>query len=248
MAFTKTIEGGARSASPGLKSTVLAMCLGLAFTACSKDEDEVSVAEPAIQQSAEQEPAQSNPIAPPEKVFKKPTAEDEQTASDEESEADTSDEAEAESDLSDAEFEATEPEPEKIVFRKKSEGYLEWLAPTETNYNNAEVNVTLPNGVTETYRFESGEPIVLQGDLADGLYQWESVITPQIDETVMADMREVRERGNLDEINATQEYYRSQGLLPTQEQVTENRQSGAFRVHNGVISATRSDGIGPDKE
>lgn len=143
--------------------------------------------------------------------------------------------------------EAIEAEPDKVVFRQKSEGYLEWLAPTELAYNQAEVTITRPDGVQESYSFDNGEPMVLHGNLEDGLYRWESVIVPDIEESVKAELMEIRERGNLAEITAAQENYRSQGYLPTELQTKDNRLSGAFRVQNSAITATRTDHNKDDK-
>lgn len=124
-----------------------------------------------------------------------------------------------------------------VTFREASEGYIEWHAPTDISYVNADVVITSSaNGKSMTRSFVQGEAIVVSDQLPDGHYMWESVVTPEIDAYIKQEMHSVRESGNMAEEQALMQRLRNQGSLPTAAQIQENRQSGSFSVKNGIAS------------
>ncbi len=123
---------------------------------------------------------------------------------------------------------------DSVVFRGNDSGYVEWQAPIEIEYVVADVVVITPNGKRLTRSYSAGEPIVLDENLPDGFYSWESVITPEIDRYAREEMTQARESGNLQEQQALMKKLRNQGSMPTQKEARKNRQSGAFIVKGGV--------------
>ncbi len=122
-----------------------------------------------------------------------------------------------------------------VTFRNDPEaGVVQWNAPTEIAYRQADVLISGPSGKTVTRSFKPGQPIVLDEQLPDGVYSWESVITPEIDSYAREEMRQVREHGNIEAEQELLDRLRSQGSLPTEAQANENRQSGTFTVQDGV--------------
>jgi hypothetical protein len=132
-----------------------------------------------------------------------------------------------------------------VTFREASESYIEWNTPTDISYVKADVIITSSaNGKSMRRSFVQGEAIVVNDQLPDGHYLWESVITPEIDAYTKQEMRSVRESGNMAEEQALMERLRTEGSLPTEAQIQENRQTGSFSVQNGIatpVSPTYAD-------
>ncbi|MEM7358803.1 MAG: hypothetical protein AAF431_06890 [Pseudomonadota bacterium] len=123
---------------------------------------------------------------------------------------------------------------EGVSFRESQDSYLEWDAPSDTYYSAAELTIVGANGQKIQRTFAPGEAIVVQEQLEDGHYQWESVITPEIDPYVREEMAAVRQSGDFEAEQALIERLRSEGSLPTEEEAENNRKSGSFSVQNGV--------------
>ena len=123
-----------------------------------------------------------------------------------------------------------------LALADSESGYMEWQAPTDSPYSNAEINITGPNGEQLKRTFAPGEAIVVDESLADGHYMWESVVTPEIDPSVREQMREVRQAGDFQAEQEMIARLRAQGSLPTEAQAQENRKSGSFSVRNGVAT------------
>lgn len=138
-------------------------------------------------------------------------------------------------------FENFEAPTETVALVPLTANRIEWSAPIERSYERITVNLVGPNGVLQKREFEPGESIEWDSELQDGLYRWESVLTPEVDESVRQQMNEVRSQGNLEAEQALIARLRSEGSLPTEEQGNQNRQSGTFTVTNGVIRPTLVD-------
>lgn len=122
-----------------------------------------------------------------------------------------------------------------------TEGVVRWQAPQNRNYASAKITVSNENGETAVRNFEAGEAIELYGELPDGVYKWKSVITPEVDPSVRAQMRAVRASGD---INAERELaadLRAQGSLPTEQEARDNVQFGNFIILNGIVNPTPVD-------
>ncbi|HAU67132.1 MAG TPA: hypothetical protein DCW52_01910 [Gammaproteobacteria bacterium] len=129
-----------------------------------------------------------------------------------------------------------EPSRTVSIDVEPSEGIIRWEQPQNLAYSNAKITLFSDSGETLVRDFSSGESIELYGELPDGVYGWESVITPQISESVMAEMRAVRSSGDF---NAEQELVaslRAEGSIPTEQEARDNVQSGSFVVLNGVVN------------
>lgn len=129
-----------------------------------------------------------------------------------------------------------EPEhvPDAVVFQGNDNGYVEWQAPVEVAYVVADVVVITPSGKRLSRSYTPGEPMVLDENLPDGFYTWESVVTPEIDPYARKEMIQARESGNLQQEQALMQKLRDQGSIPTATEARENKQSGAFLVTDGV--------------
>ena len=139
------------------------------------------------------------------------------------------------------EYDYVEEQPASTVsLRERSEGYVEWQTPSEVAYSNAEVVVVGPDGKRTQHSFGPGEAMMLDESLPDGLYLWESVITPEVDDATRQQMRSVRESGDQQAQQELLQSLRANGSLPTEAQAKDNRQSGAFVVRDGVASPTSS--------
>ncbi len=133
---------------------------------------------------------------------------------------------------------------DRLSFAKQQDdsGYITWQAPEEIDYKQADLLISGPNGQTIKRTFTAGEPISLDVPLPDGTYNWESVISPNVDPYVREEMRAVRESGNLEAEQALIARLRSEGALPSEEQSNANRQSGTFVVRDGVARPSLVDG------
>ena len=141
---------------------------------------------------------------------------------------------------------ATNSQPVDIVsFRSDIEsGYIEWAPPQELDYKQTDIVISGSNGETVRHSFSSGEPLVLQGSLPDGVYNWESVVTPNIDPYVRQEMNQVRLQGDLQAEQQLTRRLRSQGYLQSEAQSNANRQSGTFTVRDGVATPNYVDDPG----
>ncbi|MBT8115194.1 MAG: hypothetical protein KJP04_07425 [Arenicella sp.] len=148
---------------------------------------------------------------------------------------------EADSDTSDHYAEDGQVPANTIRLRERSEGYVEWQPPAELAYSKAEVVVIGPDGKRQNHSFGPGEAMSLNDSLPDGLYKWESVVTPEIDPYVRDQMRSVRESGDFQAQQQLLERLRAQGSIPTEAQANENRQAGAFVVRDGIATPTTTE-------
>jgi hypothetical protein len=106
------------------------------------------------------------------------------------------------------------------------------------SYAHLELTLASPTGRIINRRFAAGEPVALsgiQGSLSDGMYKWETVTAPVIDEHVRTEMAVVRESGDFAAEQALVTRLRSQGVLPTEAQAQANVQSGEFTVRGGAV-------------
>lgn len=117
----------------------------------------------------------------------------------------------------------------------ESQGIIRWEAPLGIDYSNATVMISGTSGDTMTRSFSNGEAIELYGDLPDGVYNWETVITPEVSASVKEEMNAVRALGNPQAEKELIAQLREDGSLPTLEQAEENRQSGSFIVLDGIV-------------
>lgn len=129
-----------------------------------------------------------------------------------------------------------EPSPTVSFDSQPSEGVIRWVQPQNLAYTNAKITISSDSGETIVRDFSSGEAIELYGELPDGVYGWESVITPEVDESVRAEMRAVRSSGDINAERELAARLRDEGSLPTEQQARDNVQSGSFIVLNGIVS------------
>jgi len=158
-------------------------------------------------------------------------------------------ESEDEAELENANLEDPHVEPYEgstVRLLERSEGYIEWQPPSDVAYSKADVVVVAPSGERVKYSFDANEAMVLDSSLPDGLYKWESVITPEIDPHAMDQMRSVRETGNLQAQTELKQKLVEEGSFPSAEELSNNRQSGAFTVRDGVVKPTSSVSDGED--
>lgn len=141
-----------------------------------------------------------------------------------------------------------EPSTEVTFSAEETEGVIRWEAPEGINYSNAQVTISAGSGDRTTRNFSPGEPIELYGDLPDGVYDWETVISPEVDEFTRQEMREVRQSGDFQAEKELIARLRSQGSIPTDEQARKNRQSGSFIVENGVVRPSLVDAPKSDQD
>lgn len=122
-----------------------------------------------------------------------------------------------------------------------SEGIVRWEQPRDIAYSSAKITLSNGSGETIVREFGATESIELYGELPDGVYGWESVITPQISDSVRAEMRAVRFSGDINAERELAARLRSQGSLPTEQEARDNVQSGSFIVLNGVVNPRVTD-------
>jgi len=122
------------------------------------------------------------------------------------------------------------------IDEEPSEGVIRWQQPQDLAYANAKITISSDGGETIVRDFGSGEPIELYGDLPDGVYGWESVITPQVSDSVRDEMRAVRSSGDINAERELAARLRAEGSLPTEQEARDNVQSGSFIVLNGVVN------------
>lgn len=129
-----------------------------------------------------------------------------------------------------------EPARTLSIDNEPSEGVIRWQQPQDLAYSNAKITISSLDGETIVRDFSSGESIELYGDLPDGVYGWESVVTPQVSDSVRDEMRAVRSSGDINAERELAARLRAQGSLPTEQEARDNVQSGSFIVLNGVVN------------
>jgi len=129
-----------------------------------------------------------------------------------------------------------EPARTLSIDKEPSEGVIRWQQPQDLAYSNAKITISSLDGETIVRDFSSGESIELYGDLPDGVYGWESVVTPQVSDSVRDEMRAVRSSGDINAERELAARLRAQGSLPTEQEARDNVQSGSFIVLNGVVN------------
>ena len=88
-------------------------------------------------------------------------------------------------------------------------------------------------------KFIGGETIAIADErLEDGVYAWESRLSPIIDPAIREEMVAVRVSGNFQEEQQLIAELREDGHIPTLEQAAQNVQSGHFTIQDGVIVFT----------
>lgn len=127
-----------------------------------------------------------------------------------------------------------EPPVDRVALRPLTESYIEWTTPENVDYSQVHVTVVGPDGQRITQSFGAGESLALSSALPDGIYSWESVVSPQVDELTREEMNAVRSSGNLEAERELLERLRENGSLPSEEQGDRNRQSGTFSVVDGI--------------
>lgn len=124
---------------------------------------------------------------------------------------------------------------------EEAEGVLRWEAPEELAYTNAKVIISGEGNDIAVRDFKPGEAIELYGDLPDGVYNWETVITPEIDPSVREQMREIRASGDFEAEQELKARFRADGSLPSEAEASDNRQSGSFIVRDGIVTPSLVD-------
>ena len=146
------------------------------------------------------------------------------------------------------EFEELEAESEvKITLQQGTEGQVEWLTPDEMSQHASEMLIVTPDGERITRKFAAGQSMALNESLPDGLYKWESTVTPELDPYVKEEMLSVRESGDLQAQQDLAKKFRAQGAFPSKKELKDNRQSGAFVVRDGIATPTSSESSGQDE-
>lgn len=135
---------------------------------------------------------------------------------------------------------------QKVTLVDGSEGMVEWLPPSDVQYSKADVTIVTQYGERVNYSFGPNEAMALESTLPDGLYQWESVVTPEIDPYVMEQMRDARMSGDMAAQDQILQKLRAEGLYPTAAELENNRQAGAFVVREGVVTPTTTKVEGED--
>ena len=126
----------------------------------------------------------------------------------------------------------------KISLREATVDVVEWVAPRDVAYKSAMVTVIGPDGTRHELEFGAGQPLSFDKGLQDGLYRWESVVTPQIDSYAKEKMQAARNSGNLSAQQQVLEELQSDGYYPSAEELENNTQSGGFVVKDGVVTPT----------
>jgi hypothetical protein len=215
--------------------TACALCLTLLWS-CSDDPD-VSVEKSEVKKDAQASksldglaPAGSSNVHSHEPADQSVEADPSKELNDEEQPEDT----QVEDDYGDEVYD--EPARTLSIDNEPSEGVVRWQQPQNLAYSNAKITISNGSGETIVRDFGAGESIELYGELPDGAYGWESVITPQVSESVRAEMRAVRSSGDINAERELAARLRSEGSLPTEQEARDNVQSGSFIVLNGVVN------------
>ncbi|GHA00665.1 hypothetical protein GCM10008090_07010 [Arenicella chitinivorans] len=138
-------------------------------------------------------------------------------------------------------YENFEAPAETVALVPLTSNRVEWSSPLERSYERVTVTLVGPDGVLNRREFAPGQSIEWDSGLQDGLYTWESVLSPEVDPYVREQMNQVRSQGNLEAEQALLARLRSEGSLPSEEQGNQNRQSGTFTVVDGVVRPTLVD-------
>ena len=146
------------------------------------------------------------------------------------------------------EYAYVEPnEGSTVKLLERNEGYIEWQAPSDIAYKQTDIVIVDESGERVNYTFAADEAMVLDSSLPDGLYKWESVVTPEIDPYVMDQMKSARASGDLQAQKNIKQKLHDEGSLPDGFGSKDNRQSGAFVVRDGVVTPTSSHSDGQDE-
>ena len=115
-------------------------------------------------------------------------------------------------------------------------GALTWQLPTSNRfYESIQLKLNGPDNTAIVKDFHNGAAVNIYESLADGYYNWQSVVTPTMDLNVRQQMIAVREAGDSVEEERLKQQFISEGRLLTREQARNNIQSGGFRVINGQM-------------
>jgi hypothetical protein len=120
---------------------------------------------------------------------------------------------------------------------------LNFEPEAEMDYSEIQVVISLPNGRHFRKTFASGEAVSLVNEnLEDGTYAWETRASPKIEASVRKEMAEVRKSGNLEAQQKLVDELREDGYLPSAQQAEANTQSGYFTIKDGeIISGDESE-------
>ncbi len=97
------------------------------------------------------------------------------------------------------------------------------------------VSVMGDDGEVLEFSSEHGQPVIVTSNLDDGMYKWEAVHQPDLSPRVREELSAAREAGDFRAERELKRDYRRQGLLPSEEEVQANIQTGTFRVQNGQM-------------
>jgi len=104
------------------------------------------------------------------------------------------------------------------------------------------VDLTIQGGeMVMTQTFKNGEAITLDKTLPDGKYIWRAVATPEIDPTVMSELRDLRLLGDIQKEEARIKELRKEGIFPTQEETFKNVKSGHFMLQNSHLVSNQTE-------
>lgn len=135
-----------------------------------------------------------------------------------------------------------------IAINDGTVGYVQWETPAALDYESAKLTIVGPDGNARRIDFAGGESMMVNETLPDGLYKWESVVTPSIDPYAKAQLSDARASGNIAEQASILEDLRAQGLYPSTQEIANNRQSGVFVVSDGEARATSAEASRSDSD
>lgn len=153
----------------------------------------------------------------------------------------TDDEAELDNYYYETPYAYVTPAPDRVSLVTNSEGYIQWTPPTEVYYQQAEVTLVSANGERIQQSYTSGEPIIIDDQLPDGVYKWEAVIVPEINPYAREQLAALRQSGDTVREQALLQQFRADGSFPSQQELNNNRQSGSLSIRNGIATP-----VGPD--
>jgi len=221
-----------RIITKNFRLTACALCLTL-LSSCSDDAANVAVEKPEIKKDRTLDglaPEGSSEIHSHEITDQSGKSDYSKGLNDKE----LSEDIQVENDYGDDVYD--EPAYTLSIDGEPSEGVIRWQQPQDLAYSNAKITISSDSGETIVRDFSGGESIELYGDLPDGVYGWESVITPQVSESVRSEMRAVRSSGDFNAERELAARLRAEGSLPTEQEARDNVQSGSFIVLNGVVN------------
>jgi hypothetical protein len=119
-----------------------------------------------------------------------------------------------------------------------------------TKYSSTTLEMTGPEEYKRVQRFKAGETVTIYDKLTDGLYKWELVTVPRMNESVKKELMELRMNGEMLKMEEMAKRYRAEGMLPSIPESAGNRLYGGFRLQGGKIidsSETEKEQVNPDK-